>query len=247
MPQIYRVKQGDCVESIAFANGLLSDQVWMDDGNEALRSERDNRNVLLPGDRVSIPEIELGFAEAASGARHRFRRLSIPAEVRLQIFGEPDDEEEVDGELEHDDDPAEDELSDEPIYDEYQMPMSRPSPSVEYRVETEHETHEGQTDSDGCLSFPISPDASAFTLTLGEAPNEKQYRICLGAVDPVNNVRGCQQRLFNLGYDVGPEDNEHGPRTRAALISYQRKRELSVADGELNEETQQELLSVHGS
>ena len=39
-----------------------------------------------------------------------------------------------------------------------------------------------------------------------------------------------QKDLNFLGYNSGPEDNDYGPKTRNAVINYQRSRGLS-ADG----------------
>ncbi|MFH1075402.1 MAG: hypothetical protein V1753_00935 [Pseudomonadota bacterium] len=51
----YIVKQGDCIESIAFKHGLFWETVWNHPNNQQLKQERKNPNILLAGDKVFVP------------------------------------------------------------------------------------------------------------------------------------------------------------------------------------------------
>jgi hypothetical protein len=81
----YTVREGDCLSSIAHALGFIPDTIWNDDSNAGLREERSSPYVLLPGDVVSIPDKRIKAVPAKTGAIHRFRRLSVPAKLRLQL------------------------------------------------------------------------------------------------------------------------------------------------------------------
>ena len=48
---------------------------------------------------------------------------------------------------------------------------------------------------------------------------------------PAASVRAYQEQLAALGFDVGPIDGIAGPRTRAAVLAYQRSRPDLVDDG----------------
>ena len=100
------MQPGDCIESIAAANGLFWETIWNDPRNQALRSVRKDRNLLLPGDRVFVPERRLKEESCPAEARHRFRRKGVPSRLRLILQddeGNPRDGEsyvlEVDGRL----------------------------------------------------------------------------------------------------------------------------------------------------
>ena len=86
----YHVRQGDCLESIGFAHGLMPDTIWNHPRNEAVRAAR-NPNDLLPGDRLFIPELEARVEDAASEARHRYRRRGVPSVLKLRLTEEDGD------------------------------------------------------------------------------------------------------------------------------------------------------------
>ena len=83
----YIVQPGDCIESIAFENGYYWQTLWNLPENAALKNLR-HPNVLLPGDRVTIPPIRLGKQACSCDARHQFRRLGVPAKLRLRFLDE---------------------------------------------------------------------------------------------------------------------------------------------------------------
>jgi hypothetical protein len=87
----YVVRQGECIESIAYEHGLFWQTVWDHPGNKELRRVRGNPNALLPGDRVEIPAKRERKFEADTGAHHRLRRRGVPSRLRMQLrsLGEP--------------------------------------------------------------------------------------------------------------------------------------------------------------
>ncbi len=80
---IYRVKQGDCISSIAETNGFFWQTLW--DLNPGLRKRRSDPNILLPGDELIIPELRVKEESGATETRHRFVKRGVPVEVRLVI------------------------------------------------------------------------------------------------------------------------------------------------------------------
>ena len=87
----YEVRHGDCLSSIAFAHGHFWKTLWELDANAELKSRRKNANILLPGDRITIPPIRTKKATGATEQRHRFQILGIPVKLRLRFLesGEP--------------------------------------------------------------------------------------------------------------------------------------------------------------
>src|SRR5260221_607385 len=84
----YVVKEGDCLASLAYARGLYWRSVWSHPRNAALKKARKNPNVLLPGDRVHLPELEPKDYEGSTDKRHKFVRKGVPEMLRFVLRDE---------------------------------------------------------------------------------------------------------------------------------------------------------------
>ena len=87
----YTVVQGECVESIAFESGFFWQTIWNHPRNAAIKQARGSPNVLLPGDRLYIPEIRLKTVDRPTDKKHRFVRKCMTSKLRLCLkqVGEP--------------------------------------------------------------------------------------------------------------------------------------------------------------
>ena len=81
----YTVSQGDCVESIAFENGLLWKTIWEHPGNAEVKRARICPNVLLPGDRLHIPEKTMKTIDCGTDRSHKFVRKGVNSKLRMCI------------------------------------------------------------------------------------------------------------------------------------------------------------------
>ena len=82
----YTVQQGDCISSIAFEQGFIPDTIWNHPSNSQLKSLRKDPNILYPGDTVYIPDKEVKWEPRPTDAKHEFKKLGVPAMLRLQVF-----------------------------------------------------------------------------------------------------------------------------------------------------------------
>lgn len=83
MSSEHRVRQGECISSIAFKYGFFADTLWEHRDNTGLKQEREDPDVLLPGDIVKVPELRQKEEPAATGARHSFRRKGVPKKLKV--------------------------------------------------------------------------------------------------------------------------------------------------------------------
>ncbi len=85
------VRQGESIDSIALAAGLLPRTLWDDPGNADLKRERKDPSLLLPGDRLHVPERRPRQEPGADGQRHKFRRKGLPSKLQVRVLkdGEP--------------------------------------------------------------------------------------------------------------------------------------------------------------
>lgn len=82
----YIVDQGECMASIAYENGFLMDTLWNHPGNSSLKAGRKDPNVLLPGDRVHIPEKRIREESCATDNNHQFLLRGEPEVLRIVLL-----------------------------------------------------------------------------------------------------------------------------------------------------------------
>ncbi len=82
----YIVQQGDCIESIAAKHGLSWQKLWNHPRNKKLRAKRKNPNILLQGDRLYVPAIDVQSNELITDKRHRFCRLGVPSKFQIRLL-----------------------------------------------------------------------------------------------------------------------------------------------------------------
>lgn len=204
------VRQGECISFLAAKSGLKVDQIFDHPLNADLRTVRDDPNVLLPGDRVAIKQIQFEDPSSPTDQLNPFQLGLEPTFLRIRVL---------------DDD----------------TPMAgRP-----FTLTVGGVTTTGVVTADGTVQAQISATATSGFLTVGAGSEPLQIKLNLGKLDPVENNKGVQQRLNNLGFDCGGIDGIIGPRTRGAIRNFQGKNGLNI-DGKLSPETRALLKSQHG-
>ena len=63
------VQRGDSMASIAAATGHFADTLWNLSGNASLKKARQDGEILLPGDKVTVTPIQPKRVAIATGAR----------------------------------------------------------------------------------------------------------------------------------------------------------------------------------
>lgn len=86
----YIVGLGECMDSIAFDHGFFKDTLWNDPANAELKRVRKDPNILLAGDRVTIPPLRKKEESGATEKRHRFCRKGVPCKLQLRLCREGD-------------------------------------------------------------------------------------------------------------------------------------------------------------
>lgn len=84
--KIHIIEQGECLSSMAYANGFFPDTIWKHGKNAALKEQRKDPNVLLPGDQLYVPDKRCKEVSCSSDARHRFRRKGVPNKLRVRLL-----------------------------------------------------------------------------------------------------------------------------------------------------------------
>lgn len=86
MGDYYTVDQGDHLSKIAKDNGFTDYMIIWDHPNNAdLKKQRQNPNVLLPGDQVFIPDMEQKQESGSTDKRHTFTVDKKTLKLRLVL------------------------------------------------------------------------------------------------------------------------------------------------------------------
>jgi hypothetical protein len=79
-------QQGDCIYSIAARAGHLWQTVWNHPENRELREARKDPGILLPGDRVFVPQLKVKSLMLQSGKRYRIVIEGQLVWLRLRMY-----------------------------------------------------------------------------------------------------------------------------------------------------------------
>ena len=82
---VHVVQEGECMNSIAADTGFFWDTLWNHESNAALRTLRENPNVLKPGDKVNIPDKRVKEESGQTGLVHTFRMKGVPVRLNFQF------------------------------------------------------------------------------------------------------------------------------------------------------------------
>ena len=215
MPIEHTVQQGDCLSSIAKQYGFADwSTIYNYDLNSGFRKLRPNPNILSPGDRLYIPDKTVKSEPSETAKVHTFQLTTKETRLRLVVR-------DIDG---------------------------QPLGGKKYKLIVAGATHEGVLPDSALLDQPIPPDALEGELTVWADESYPEYpdtwTLKLGHLDPIESLSGVQARLNNLGYDCGPVDGVNGPRTKAAVMAFQKNHGLEV-DGIPGPKTQSALQGKH--
>lgn len=123
------------------------------------------------------------------------------------------------------------------------LDYDEPLRKVPYLLEIDGTQISGTTDGQGYLHQSISPDCARGKIIINPGPDQFEYEVTFGGVDPLEEISGIQSRLINLSYDC-EMTGELDQHTKSALAAFQADRGLP-ATGQVDAATRDELQRVH--
>lgn len=84
MPE-YFVQQGDCLSSIAKRFNMLPMTIWNAGENAQLKEKRKSPNILFPGDKLIIPDLNDKQIGCATDQEHKFVRKGARCKLRVRF------------------------------------------------------------------------------------------------------------------------------------------------------------------
>lgn len=95
-------------------------------------------------------------------------------------------------------------------------------------VTDEGRTKKGTVGARGLVDCRLPPTCRTATLTVSQGKLEITWNLQLGALQPVEEVKGVQARLSSLGYLDGRQTGEVDDATKKAIEAFQRRHGLPV-------------------
>lgn len=220
---VHIVKQGESLASIAFEYGFTWEKLWEYNKDTTLK-ERQNPNLLLPGDEVQIPD-KKSDGQKIEGNTHTLFRVQGCPTVSFKLQTEEND---ITGFSASAD-----------FYTADGLYASMDSITAEI-------------ESDGTFTMKVPLYATSADLTLQHLDYGKlRYKILLRQLDPIidedltidQRKSAAIQRLSNLGYQC-ESDEQFDAAVKEFKIQHM---EQSDPSSDFNESTWTKLASVHGS
>lgn len=222
--RMHVVQPGECLALLAHRNGIADwRELWDHPENAGLKAKRKSPHVLLPGDSVALPGIDVGQLERSTDATHRITVTGSAAEVELVLVLRDHEGDALAGEA-------------------YELTFVH---------EGRSQKRSGQLSGSGELreSVPVAVrSADLFLTALGI-----HRRLAVGRLDPIKDEgaapvqTGVLARLIALGH--GSRKAGGGPHAdlRAAVRSFQ-ELVMGIRDptGELDEATCTKLEEAYG-
>lgn len=232
MPKDHIVLRGDCFSSLAKSNGFEDYHILYEDAkNAGLKGQRSNPNTLDIGDRVSIPDKQPLEANKGTGAKHKFVIKKKVVRLRLVFIG-------------HDDAPVASKAFEIHVAGvkptlktdgkgllEMEIAADLKDGDIEFRVVPAPKPPAAKPPTPAKIPYPPPIDPAEYIdeeelVYTGRTPEILAWKLEIGALASFNTLRGVRSRLWNLGFESGPEGPNEDPILQAAIKSYQAKHKL---------------------
>ncbi|MBL4764877.1 MAG: peptidoglycan-binding protein [Colwellia sp.] len=196
----HKVKQGDCLASIAKQYGFHEPEIiYSNASNSALKSKRKNLHILKKGDVVKIPDKENKQESITDGKKHSFVAKGLITEFKLLL-------ENFDGTA----------LANK----EYLLAIEG---ALHEGTTTEAGLVAHKIDASatgGKITVWLD----------SEKIQSITWLLNIGFLDPLDENSGVQARLNNLGYDCGEIDGKIDNKSKLAIKAFKTNNGLNKDD-----------------
>jgi hypothetical protein len=194
----YVVVSGDGIGSIAEAHGHFWSTLWASPENAELKRIRANPNILLPGDRVTVPPLRPREETCATGLRHRFRRRGVPSKIHYELR------------------------------DRSGRPFANKRYTLAIDGQRREGTTDAEGRISAWINAGARSGELVVELAEPGYPKAVRYKLRIGELEPIESIRGVQARLNGLGFYCGEEAGSAGEALTLALRAFQRAQNLEV-------------------
>ncbi len=187
----HEVVPGEGLSLIAWTHGFFWETLWKHPANRELREARRNPEVLLPGDRITIPERSPKAVSCRTGQKHVFRRRGVPSRVSFQV-----------------------KIRGGTVFAGKRFVLEAGEQRLEGTTSPEGRIEQWVSPALKEVTLTVWLDEAGF-------PEQVTWVLRVGHLEPVETLRGVQSRLVSLGYVLEGEAGAPGPKTASAIRDVQ--------------------------
>lgn len=121
------------------------------------------------------------------------------------------------------------------------MKFGKPRANEKYTIELNGKITEGTTTGEGEIEHFIPGETATGQLIFSDGL--EVYPLRVGHLNPIDTIKGVQQRLNNLGYMCGAEDGNPSDKLTEALKKFQSEYKLKES-GEIDSATKAKLQEL---
>lgn len=121
------------------------------------------------------------------------------------------------------------------------MKFGKPRANEDYIIELNGELTRGKTNGDGEIEHFIPGETATGELIFSDGL--EVYPLRIGYLNPVDTIKGIQQRLNNLGYMCGAEDGQLNDQLTESLKKFQSEYKLTES-GEIDAATKAKIKEL---
>ncbi len=220
MTKIHKVKQGEYLSLIANKYQISDWRKLYNYQDDEFKRQRPNPDLIYPGDKLLIPELEHKQKEVHTDQHHRFRLFDAGDWIKVRLRDSEDQS-----------------LVDLP----YKLTFTG--------CNREYEDDTGMDGIVHHPIPPSARQAILEVWGQSDDPNPTCcWQLSIGELDPMSDrtLSGTQARLNNLGFKCGVTDGKNGPKTTAAVEKFQEKHKNLTVDGIAGSKTREQLEKVYG-
>ncbi|MGZ5434187.1 MAG: LysM peptidoglycan-binding domain-containing protein [Thermoanaerobaculia bacterium] len=184
------VQPGDSIASIAARSGHLADTIWNDPANAALKEARQDPELLLPGDRLTVIPLRSKSVACATGGLHVFRRVTAQSSVTIVLE------------------------------DEAGQPFAGKRYEVDVDNDVRSGTTDDAGRIVFAVSRAMTTATLKVWLEEPGYDDPLERDVALSHLYPLRHPLGVQQRLANLGFYEGALDGATGPELLEAALAF---------------------------
>lgn len=212
------ITRGDCVDSLSYDAKVKSDTVWDHPNNKKLKDTYKDRNVLMPGENLYMPDPELQWErDKKTGQTHIFKRTLPKKKFKFQIVQ----------------DKARTTITHTVKVDGLDVPAVAAGEWLECEIPP------------NAKEAVITLTYNRGQLLNYAYLKTREYKVKLGHVRPVTTAEGQEDRLRNMGF-FAPLPDGAEPTLVEALERFQTSYGIEPADGVAGDDTINKLKELTG-